>query len=67
MESIFATNRVTRLGDVVITIFCDFCLFSAKKMAFLSKTNVMIKLLHNLALIGVKNGNFFAEFFFENI
>jgi hypothetical protein len=36
-------------------------------MAFLSKTNVMIKLLHNLALIGVKNGNFFAEFFFENI
>jgi hypothetical protein len=28
--------------DVMITIFCDFCLFSAKKTAFFSKTNVMI-------------------------
>jgi hypothetical protein len=28
--------------DVMITIFCDFCQFSAKKMAFVSKTNVMI-------------------------
>jgi hypothetical protein len=36
--------------DVVITIFCDFPQFSAKKLAFLSKTNVMIKILHNLAL-----------------
>jgi hypothetical protein len=36
--------------DVMITIFCDFCQFSAKKVAFFSKTNVMIKISHNLAL-----------------
>jgi hypothetical protein len=41
--------------------------FLAKKLAFLSKTNVMIKFLHNLALFWVKNANFFAEFFGENI
>jgi hypothetical protein len=53
--------------DVMITIFCDFCQFSAKKLAFFSKTNVMIKFLNNLALFWVKNANFFAEFFSENI
>jgi hypothetical protein len=36
--------------DVMITIFCDFCQFSVKKLAFFSKTNVMIQFLHNLAL-----------------
>jgi hypothetical protein len=36
-------------------------------MAVFSKTNVMIKILHNLALFGVKNANIFAEFFGENI
>jgi hypothetical protein len=36
--------------DVMITIFCDFRQFSAKKLAFFSKTNVMIKILHILAL-----------------
>jgi hypothetical protein len=36
--------------DVMITIFCDFCHFSAIKLAVFSKNNVMIKLLHNLAL-----------------
>jgi hypothetical protein len=36
--------------DAMITIFGDFCQFSAKKMAFFSKTNVMIKILHILAL-----------------
>jgi hypothetical protein len=41
----------------MITIFCDFCQFSAKKLAVFSKTNVMIKILHN----------FFAIFFGENI
>jgi hypothetical protein len=46
--------------DVMITIFCDFRQFGAKKMAFFSKTNVMIKILHNLAL-------FWVEFFGENI
>jgi hypothetical protein len=48
---------------IMITIFCDFCQFSAKKLAFFSKTNVMIKILHNLALFWVKNANFFADFF----
>jgi hypothetical protein len=37
--------------DVMITIFCDFLtIFGGKKLAFFSKTNVMIKFLHNLAL-----------------
>jgi hypothetical protein len=36
--------------DVMITIFRDFCQFSVKKLAFFSKTNVMIKILHNIAL-----------------
>jgi hypothetical protein len=53
--------------DVTIIIFCDFWQFSAKKMAFFSKNNVMIKILHNLALFWVKNANFFAKFFVENI
>jgi hypothetical protein len=53
--------------DVMITIFGDFRQFSAKKMAFFSKTNVMIKFLHNLALFWVKKAKFFAEFFGENI
>jgi hypothetical protein len=47
----------------MITIFWEFRQFSAKKLAFFSNTNVMIKILHNL----VKNANFFAEFFGENI
>jgi hypothetical protein len=51
----------------MITIFCDFQQFSAKKLAFLSKTNVMIKNFHNLALSWVKNANFFAQFIGENI
>jgi hypothetical protein len=36
--------------DVMITIFCDFSQFSATKLAFFTNTNVMIKILHNLAL-----------------
>jgi hypothetical protein len=39
----------------------------AKKLAFFSQTNVMIKILHNLALFWVKNANFVAIFFDENI
>jgi hypothetical protein len=51
--------------DVMITIFCGFSLFSAKKLAFFSITNVMIKILHNLALFGVKDANFYADIFGE--
>jgi hypothetical protein len=53
--------------DAMITIICDFCQILAKKLVFFSKNNVMIKILHNLALFGVKKANFFAEFFGENI
>jgi hypothetical protein len=52
--------------DVMNTIFCYFCQFSAKKLAFSSKPNVTIKILHYLALFWVKKGNFLA-FFGENI
>jgi hypothetical protein len=37
--------------DVMITIFCDFCQFLEKKLAFFSKTNVMIKFLQKVAAI----------------
>jgi hypothetical protein len=43
--------------DVIITIFCDFRQFPAEKLAFFSKTNAMIKIFHNLALLWVKNTN----------
>jgi hypothetical protein len=47
-----ATFQCRSLGvDVMITIFCDFCQFSAKKLAFFSKTNVMIKTLQKLAVV----------------
>jgi hypothetical protein len=50
----------------MITIFCDFRQFSMKKLAFFTKTNVMIN-LKKLALFWVKNANVFAKFFGENI
>jgi hypothetical protein len=44
-------NEKIRPGvDVLITIFCDFYQFLAKKLAFFSKTNVMIIFFQNLAL-----------------
>jgi hypothetical protein len=67
---LYVNSEVVELApgvEVMITIFCDFQQFSAKKLAFLSKNNVMIQILHNLALFRVKNANFFAEFFDENI
>jgi hypothetical protein len=39
-----------------------FANFSAKKLVFFSKTNVMIKILHNLALFLVKNANFLLNY-----
>jgi hypothetical protein len=44
------------------TIFYDFRQFSAKTLAFFSKNYVMIKILHNLALLWVKNANFLLKF-----
>jgi hypothetical protein len=37
--------------DVMIIIFCDFYQFSAKKLGFFSKTNVMITFLQKLAVV----------------
>jgi hypothetical protein len=42
--------------------FCCFCQFLAKKLAFFSNPNVMIKIFSNLALLGVKNA-IFSQFF----
>jgi hypothetical protein len=42
----------------MITIFCDFWQFSAKKLAFFSKTNVLINFFQTLALFWVKNAIF---------
>jgi hypothetical protein len=42
-------------------------IFGEKIGVFLKETNVMIKILQNLALFRVKNANFFANFFGENI
>jgi hypothetical protein len=53
--------------DVRITFSCDFRPFSAQKLALFSKTNVMMKILHNLALLRVENAIFSADFFGENI
>jgi hypothetical protein len=48
----------------MITIFCDFWQFSAK-MALLSKTNVMIKILVNLALFFSQKRQFFHRIFWR--
>jgi hypothetical protein len=68
--SLSAEMRLLRIidpgVDVMITSYCDFRQFSAKQLAFFSKTNVMIKILHNLACFESKM-HFFAEFFGENI
>jgi hypothetical protein len=50
----------------MITIFCDFCQFSATKLAFFSKTNVMI-FFSKFGFVLSQKCLFFAEFFSENI
>jgi D-lyxose ketol-isomerase len=53
----------------MITILCDYRRFSSKKMAFFSKTNVMIQSLQKLALFEQKTTNFLTDFrrkYFEN-
>jgi hypothetical protein len=51
----------------MITIFCDFRQFSAKKLAFFSKTNVMITIFAKTSSILNQKRHFFANFFGENI
>jgi hypothetical protein len=53
-ENIFKIITSLPGVDVMITIFCNFRHFYAKKLAFLSKTNVMIKILHNLPFLSQK-------------
>jgi hypothetical protein len=53
--------------DVMITILCDFSQFPAKKLAFFLNPNVMINFFQILALFWVKNADFFAKIFGENI
>jgi hypothetical protein len=45
--------------DVMITIFCDFRPFSAKKLAFFSKTNVMIKIFAKTSFVWNQKRQFF--------
>jgi hypothetical protein len=45
--------------------FLRFFTISSKKLAFVSRTNVMIKILHNLALFSVKNATFFLRIFWR--
>jgi hypothetical protein len=47
----------------MITIFGDFRQFSAKKLAFFSKTNVMIKFLHNNSFVLSQKRLFFRRIF----
>jgi hypothetical protein len=49
--------------DVMIAIFCDFRQFSANKLAFFSKANLMIIFfLQKLVVVWARNANFFANF-----
>jgi hypothetical protein len=52
------------LGSILWSQFFAILSIFAKKLAFFSKTNVMIQFLHN---IFSKNANFFENFFSENI
>jgi hypothetical protein len=51
----------------MITTFCNFYPFSAKKLAFFSKTNVMITIFAKTSFVLRQNANIFAKFFGENI
>jgi hypothetical protein len=47
-------------------ILWDSCQFSAKKLAFFSKPNVMIQFLLKLAVVWAKNANIFRQKYFFN-
>jgi hypothetical protein len=51
----------------MITIFVRFFSNFRRKIGVFFKYHVMIKFVQNLALFCVKNANFFAKFFGENI
>jgi hypothetical protein len=60
-------QNFTNLGSMLWLQFSESFDNFGEKMAFFSKTNVMVNILHKLALFWVKNANFFAEKFCENI
>jgi hypothetical protein len=49
--------------DVMIIIFGVFCQFSAKKLAFFSKTNVMITIFAKTSISLSKKRQFFRQIF----
>jgi hypothetical protein len=49
--------------DVIITFFCDSRQFSAKKMAFFLKTNVLIRISQKVAVFCTKRRPFFRQIF----
>jgi hypothetical protein len=60
------SSKIFAEDDVMITIICDFQQYPAKKIAaFLKKSNVSVKILHNFALFLVKNFlvNFLSKIF----
>jgi hypothetical protein len=60
-------NKYICIHPTRITVFCDFCQFSAKKLAFFfSNTNVKINFFQKLALVWVKKADFW-NFFGKNI
>jgi hypothetical protein len=66
--TLWAIFSQTRLGSMLWSQFSTiFDNFRRKNWRFSQKTNVMIIILHNIALLWVKNANFFAIFFSENI
>jgi hypothetical protein len=71
-SEIFANFRRKKLAffsktNVMITIFCDFCQFSAKHWRFSQKPMLWSHFLQKLAVVWAKNANIFAKFFGENI
>jgi hypothetical protein len=47
--------------NVMITIFCDFCQFSAQKILFFSKNNVKNNSLQRLAVHSLRKNAIFGE------
>jgi hypothetical protein len=64
----FILEKYVLLGSMLWSQFSAiFDNLLVKKLAFFSKTYIMIKILHNSALIWAQNTNFFTEFFGDNI
>jgi hypothetical protein len=68
MTSLINNNyQLMYLGSMLWSQFSAIFPNFGKKLAFFLNINVMINFFQNLALFWVKNANFFAKFFGENI